>query len=215
MQVRYREEVFNVIIAQLLHQRGIVATPEQILNHDLKQDREMPDVIVQYNGLRTIIEGRIIKTKSAQDELIRFTRQRVQKGIGQLGIAIIYPESFRSVPFDSLSVEMAKHLYKFAIISEVEDVQLSIDMVGFPAVEDTYLPVQWTSGNLDGLGDLLRRTYEKLLKEDVVRRAADNIRIGIADFSGVILASQGSIERCAKALGIRASSQSDKKNTDE
>jgi hypothetical protein len=213
---RYREEVFNIIIAQLLHRRGVVAAPEQILSHDISSSaRAMPDVIVQYNGLRTIIEGRFAKTKAAQAALLKKTRERVQKGIGHLGIAIIYPDYFRSISFDQLPTEMATYHYQFAIVSEIEDVQLAISMLDFPEPEEIYLPAKWFSGDLDGLGDLLRRTYDRLLKEDVVKRAADNIRTGIANFSTIIQSSSGSIERCADALGIRPSDGANKKDSDE
>jgi hypothetical protein len=212
---RYREEVFNILIAQLMHQRGIVAAPEQILSHDLNYSKAMPDVMVQYNGLRTIIEGRFAKTKAAQTALLKKTRERVQKGIGHLGIAIIYPDYFRSIPFDQLPTEMATYHYQFAIVSEIEDVQLAISMLDFPKPEEIYLPAKWFSGDLDGLGDLLRRTYDRLLKEDVVKRAADNIRLGIANFSTIILSSSGSVKRCANVLGIRPSDKASSKGNNE
>ena len=60
MSIHHREEVLNVVLALLLHRRGIVAAPELILRLHLEQGRAMPDVLVHYQGLRTAIEGRTV-----------------------------------------------------------------------------------------------------------------------------------------------------------
>ena len=71
MSPRYREEVFNVVLALLLRKRGIVAAPEQILRLHLEQGHAMPDILVHYQGLRTAIEGRIVVTPAAQNALLK------------------------------------------------------------------------------------------------------------------------------------------------
>ncbi len=55
----YRQEVFNVLLAQLLQERGVIAAPENILKAGPERRRKMPDVIVHYQGLRLIIEGEV------------------------------------------------------------------------------------------------------------------------------------------------------------
>ena len=73
-------------------------------------------------------------------------------------------------------------------------------------ISESTMPAVWTQGDLDNLGDLLSRTYERLVREDVVKRAAENIQAGIIEFSEVVLESLGSVERSAAALGIKLSS---------
>lgn len=206
MSPRYREEVLNVVLALLLHRSGIVAAPEQILRLYLEQGRAMPDILVHYQGLRTAIEGRIVVSPAAQNALLKKARDRVQQGIAHLGIAIIYPTFLRQIPFERLEQELAHVRLRFAVISEVEDVQLALRLAELPEPEDLTMPAVWTQGDLDNLGDLLRRTYERLVREDVVKRAAENIQAGIIEFSEVVLASLGSVERSAAALGIKVSS---------
>ena len=201
---RHREEVLNVILALLLHRRGIVAAPEQILRSHLERGRAMLDVLVHYQGLRTAIEGRIAITQAAQNALLKKTRERVQKGIAHLGIAIIYPGSLRKVPFERLEQELAHASLRFAVISEVEDIQLVLRLPNEPEPEDLIMPAVWIDGDLGNLTDVLRRTYERLVREDVVQRAADNIQGGIVELSEVILRSPGSVARSATALGIKA-----------
>ena len=53
----YREEVFNVLLALLLHQRGVVTAPEQSLKQAIERHRRIPDVQVSFQGLRTVIQG--------------------------------------------------------------------------------------------------------------------------------------------------------------
>jgi hypothetical protein len=55
---RFREEVLNVTLAQLLEERGVVSTPEQTM-HVSTVGRRMPDLLVVFQGLRTVIEGKI------------------------------------------------------------------------------------------------------------------------------------------------------------
>jgi hypothetical protein len=204
MSVHHREEVLNVTLALLLHRRGIVAAPEQILHSHLEQGRVMPDVLVYYQGLRTVIEGRTVTGQASQKSLLKDTRERVQRGIAHLGIAIIYPPSLSRVPFEQLERELAHAHLRFAVISEAEDVQLVLRLPNEPEPEDLAMPAVWIQGDLENLSDVLRRTYERLVREDVVKRAADTIQAGIIELSEILLQSQGSIERSATALGIKA-----------
>lgn len=203
MNIRYREEVLNVVLALLLHRRGIVAAPEQILRLHLERGRAMPDVLVHYNGLRVAIEGRTVIGKAAQQALLTNTRERIQQGIAHLGIAIVYPSFLRQLPFEQLESALAQTRLRFAVVSEVEDIQLAMQLTDVQEPWDVIMPAVWAQGNLENLSELLRRTYEQLVREDVVKRAAESIRAGIIEFSEVILTSPGSIARSAGALGIR------------
>jgi hypothetical protein len=95
------------------------------------------------------------------------------------------------------------------VISEAEDVQLFLRLPNEPEPEDLAMPAVWVQGDLDNLSDVLRRTYERLVREDVVKRAADTIQAGIVELSEVILQSPGSVERSATALGIKATAIGD------
>jgi len=123
MSVHHREEVLNVLLATLLDKRGVIAAPELILRSGPQSARAMPDVLVHFRGLRTAIEGRTITTKAAQNTLLKDTRARIQQGIAHLGIAIVYPPSLSRVPFEQLAEVFSHVTLRFAVISEIEELQ--------------------------------------------------------------------------------------------
>ena len=55
----FREEVLNVVLAQLLGDHGVISTPEQIISSTAHAARKMPDVLVVFQGLGTVIEGKV------------------------------------------------------------------------------------------------------------------------------------------------------------
>jgi hypothetical protein len=179
----YRQEVFNVLLAQLLQTRGIVSAPEQIL-HVKGQGRKMPDVIVNFNGLRTAIEGEIGYRANAHQLALQSARQRVEQGIAHIGIAVVYPEQLTTLDFAALQAQFATSEFEIAIISESEE-------TGF------------VKGNVDYLQSALRRTFDRLVQEDVVKQAVAAIEAAVDTFAGTIAAKQGNIKRIAQSLGIR------------
>ena len=181
----YREEVFNVILAQLLHERNVVSAPEKVLRRVARErQRRMPDVIVTFQGLRTIIEGKVEDQTSAEDAVLRQARERVEEGVSHIGIALLYPACLRQVAFEDLKGQLAHAALRMAVYSEAGS-------------------TGWREGDLDQLAELLRRTYGELVKEDVVAEAAAALREGVVAFGEALLGAPGSVERAAEALGIR------------
>jgi len=182
---KYREEVFNVILAQLLHERGVVSAPEKILRRVAQErQRRMPDVIVTFQGLRTIIEGKVGDQAGAEDAVLRQAKERVEEGVSHIGIALLYPACLRQVPFEDLKGELARAALRMAVYSEAGG-------------------TGWREGDLDQLAELLRRTYSELVREDVVAQAAAALREGVETFGEALLSAPGSVERAAEALGSR------------
>ena len=181
----YREEVFNVVLAQLLHERGVVSAPEKVLRRVAhERQRRMPDVIVTFQGLRTIIEGKVEDQTGAEDAVTQQAKERVEEGISHIGIALLYPACLRQVAFEDLRGELAHVALRMAVYSEAGG-------------------SGWREGNLDQLAELLRRTYGELIREDVVAQAAAALREGVEAFGEALLSAPGSVERAAEALGIR------------
>ena len=90
-----RQEAVNVVLAQLLAQRGLAAAPEQILSasdHSIK----MPDVLVDFQGLRMAIEAEFEgetkgSKREARNKAFAKAETRVADGIAHIGVAIVYP----------------------------------------------------------------------------------------------------------------------------
>lgn len=185
MKHSYRQEVFNVLLAQLLQERGIVSAPEDVLKATPSSARKMPDVLVDYSGLRIAIEGEVDDQPNYGEKALDSAKRRVEQGLAHIGVAIIYPATLRKVDFARLKAEMEAIEFRIAIVSEAET------------------EPQYRQGTVDGLGEVLRRTFGELVKEDVVAQAVKELEEGIAVFAEAVVDDEGNVVRLAQVLGIK------------
>jgi len=198
-----RQEVLNVLLAQLLQERGLVAAPEQILRSGGEADKEgiaMPDVMVDFQGLRLIIEGEFgHRTRAAQAAAQKRASQsaleRVQLGLAHVGVALTYPQSLRRVRAERLKDELADATLRFAIITEVTEPQLKL----FP---DEKAP-EFAKGKLDDLVEALRRAYEQLVRDEVLDQAARRVDRSLDRFVASLLGQPATTERFKAVLELR------------
>lgn len=183
MSVRgHREEVLNVVLAQLLNKRGVVSAPEQI-TAIRKGARRLPDVVVEFEGLRTIIEGKFDDAAEAEMTVLQQAMQRVEEGLAHIALAVTYPAGLRAVPFERLKTALAKSSLEVHSCSEAgSQGPITVDV--------------------DGLEALLRRTFEQLVEENVVARAVESLEIGINVFSLAVRRNEATVLRFADVLGI-------------
>lgn len=194
----YRQEVFNVLLAQLLGERGIISAPEDVISASAESTRKMPDVLVDFAGLRTAIEGEVDDQPGYERKALESAKKRVEDGIAHIGIAIIYPAALRAHPFDRLKNELQMCELRIAIVTESG-------------------PTQFAQNTVDGLGEVLRRTFSELVREDVVAKAVAHLEEGIEKFARVARKNPGTIARLADVLGIKELPAREKKadNDDE
>ncbi len=86
--MKFREEVLNVTLAQILRSYGLIANPEIIISNKL------PDVRIVVGGLKVILEGKIETQRKA---LEKQAKNRLTSGIADISIAIFYPKSINEV----------------------------------------------------------------------------------------------------------------------
>ena len=180
---RYREEVFNVLLALLLHERGVINAPEQSFKEAVGSHRHVPDVLVDFQGLRTVIEGKVDEGSQLRQEVLKEVQARVDKGIAHIGVAVLYPPSLRKVPFPELQGTLAHETFEIAVYSEAGE-------------------SGWTKGGVDYLADLLRRTFHQLVEEDVVKQAVETVEGGITAFARTTFTNKATTQRAAQILGI-------------
>ena len=194
----YREEVFNVLLALLLHERGVVTAPEQSFKQALHERRHVPDVLVVYRGLRTAIEGKVANKAGAADKALEQARDRVNSGIAHVGVAVLYPAAIRKRPsFSQLQGLLRSCTFRVAVCSETGE-------------------TGWTDGGLDYLADVLRGTFDQLVREDAVAKAVDALNAGIDDFARLVFTTRATVNHAAQILGIReVPKRGRKKSTDE
>jgi hypothetical protein len=179
-----REEVLNVVLADLLSRHGLLSVPESIRRSVTGRGRRLPDVTVaDLRGVRIVIEGRI-GDGGVRDSLFRDALGRVEQGISPICLAVMYPAALRTI--DSLA----------NLRRALERADLHVRVVSEGDEGD------WSETNVDGLTDLLRRSYELLVSEDVVAGAVDSLNEAIEAASQTIGSSPATPARVRILLGL-------------
>jgi hypothetical protein len=113
-EIRLRQEVLNTILAELISTRGMEATPERVL---MENGKHLPDVLFRFNGLRVVIEcevGTIPGT--ARKKAIESAHGRVEEGIADVGVALVYAPELAAQP---TSAEVKKMMLSGDSVFEV------------------------------------------------------------------------------------------------
>jgi hypothetical protein len=186
METGFREEVFNVILAQILEEHGVISAPERIIKARPGRTLRMPDVLVYFRGLRLIIEGKVEDAASAEESALNAARQRVEEGLAHIGVAVVYPALLRKLEkLEQLKRGLQESRFRVAIYSES----------GEPGFNST---------TLSQLIDLLYQTFDRLVQEDVVKRATEILNEAVEKAAPVLAAIPGFPGEAARILGIRA-----------
>lgn len=178
----YRQEVFNVLLAQLLREREIISAPEDVLTS--AEGRRMPDVLVDFAGLRTAIEGEVADQPDSADKALASAARRVEQGIAQIGLAVIYQAELRQEDFATLKTRLAQLELRVAVVTEAGATGYAITTV-------------------DGLAEILRRALDQLVQENVVADAVAVLEAGIERFATAVTGTPAVVARLAEALGVR------------
>ena len=180
---RYREEVFNIYLAELLRDRGIASVPESITMQGYAKGRKMPDVVIEFYGLRVMLEGKVSDVSQARAKALAAARRRLEQGIAQMGVAVVYPAALRNAR--DVKTALAHSALDIAVVTEAQ--------------AGTYF-----TGNVDYLRDALTLAFEQLVAEDVVAQAVAALDAGIERFSCSVTHKPGVIQRLANVLGLVA-----------
>lgn len=178
---RQREEVINVELARLLQQRGIAAVPETILQQ--AQKKKLPDVIIDYRGLRVVLEGKLDDGATSRTNVETQARERVGQGIAHIAVAVMYPKVLGTTPHTELGHALETTPLEIQVHSESE-------------------VSPWLATYLDGLSGQLNRVYDNLIRDDVVNRAIEILQDGIMVSSRVLVSIATGPERLGEILGI-------------
>jgi hypothetical protein len=199
---RVREEVLNVVLAGLLEDRGLLSIPETIRRSISGREKRLPDVTLgDLWGVRIIIEGRINTDAGTPASLLEDARKRVEEGLCPICLAVLYPPEvadIESIPRLKKSIEKAT--LKALVCSEGD------------ADEDDKT---WMETSVDGLTEILRRSYELLVSEDVVITTATDLEESIESASQVFASSSATPKRIRKLLGIPEETNPASKNKED
>ncbi|MBN1458892.1 MAG: hypothetical protein JXA57_05105, partial [Armatimonadetes bacterium] len=178
MPERRRQEVLNVELAALLRKHGVAAEAELIVRARGGRGVRMPDVLVTFRGLRIGIEAEVGDTPDASRKALSSAVKRVEDGLTQLGVAVVYPKSLRRHPR-----RLEKSQVRFAVVSE-------------------YGQTAYIEGSIDALAQAIRQAYDTLIREDAVASAADLLDEAISDLTDELLLKPGVLRRLASELAM-------------
>lgn len=199
-----RQEVLNVLLAQLLAERGLIAAPEQILNAAESGSRgnvSLPDVLVDLNGLRMILEAEFAGPANAAQKAYAKAKERVEQGIAHIGVGIVYPAALRGTAFHRQKEALAAARLQFTIVTEATDIPAQQSL--FP---DFSAPT-FERGVLNDLAESLRRCYERMVRDETLDMAVSKMEEAIAVFLGALRVQPATTERIAMGLGMRETRQ--------
>jgi hypothetical protein len=197
-EIKRREEVLNVTLAQILCELGIVADPERIFSGPQIR-KHMPDVLVEFYGLRIMIEGKIGGKPDSKKNVYEDASRRVDKGQAHICLAVVYPPYLVTTPFANLKTSLESSEIEVAVLSEIKaTVQLSLMSEDTPReVSDFFY--KFHPGDLS---DILRTAFDHLIEEDIVSKAVEVLEIGVETFLGNIEQFPEVAKRISKTLGI-------------
>ncbi len=182
-----REEVLNVTLAGLLKRRGLLSIPESIIRSvsGSSKGRKLPDItLADLWGVRIVIEGRSNTSGTVNKTLFRDAKKRVEDGVSPICLAVLYPPDLRGVDENTdLEQAMENCKLKVRVISEGSD-------------------GEWSDKDVDGIADLLRRSYELLVNEDVVVKAVIGLEEAIEVASQKFASAKSTPARLRKLLGV-------------
>lgn len=169
----FREEVVNVKLAELLEQRDVVSLPEQVIS-DLVENNRMPDIMTaNLLGIRVVIEGRIGRQAGTRQSLVEDCKERVAEGIAPMAVAVAYPEGVnQATSLSGLERNLREAEFQINVITE--------EGAG-----------NWSSGDIEDLGDYLRSGYGDLVQENVVEEAVETIDDSIDRFVNQLSSTEG------------------------
>ncbi|MDI9349065.1 MAG: N-6 DNA methylase [Candidatus Symbiobacter sp.] len=151
---RRREEVINVHLALLLCEGGVDANAETIIN----DGKARPDVLFYLRGLRVMIEGKYEDVPSAKNIVLNDAKKRLENGIAQMSVAVIYPETnLRDIETREIANELKKARLIYCILTELTENE------------------QWFEGNYSELLTSLRRVQQDLADNDFIERTARSL----------------------------------------
>ncbi|MBM3473439.1 MAG: hypothetical protein FJX75_09240 [Armatimonadetes bacterium] len=182
--MRLRQEVVNVVLAECLQDAGLTAVPEQIIRAAASGDVRLPDVIVDFQGLRLAIEGEFATTPDAEAKAIAKATSRVEEGLAHLGIGVVYPAEAASWTFPELRERLPHARLAFGVASELPE---------RPSL---------TEGDVGHLGEGLRRAYETLVEDEALQRAVAVLEVAVDEWVRALQGQPGSTGRYAAVLGI-------------
>ena len=182
---RFREEVINVKLADALIARGLEANAETIKRSG------RPDVLISLEGVKVVLEGR---TASQEAALMRDAEERVENGVADISIAVVYPKDLKvATGMADLARKIEATCYSGCI---------------FYADSSGVAKMPFQGASLDELVQYINAAFRIRVQNDVVREKVAEISdtmewvVECASKSNLFFSSDVLIRELKQVLGI-------------
>jgi type I restriction-modification system DNA methylase subunit len=188
-----REENLNITLAELLAEKGLKALGEVILRK--KGRRPEPDVLIELNGVRIIIEG---KKPGMWDALVAQCAERLDNNVCDLCVMVEYADfKLKKLVPNQVDVKEALLGGKFNIgfLSYVDRAGLDKWMATAPK------PEQYNDVSFDDLLTYLMSAYSRIVREDIIEPVINRMNEVLEDFA-IKLSTTINLERLKEVLEL-------------
>lgn len=189
-----REENLNIVLAELLAERGLKALGEVVLRK--RGGRPEPDVLIDLNGVRIVIEG---KKPGMWDALVEQCKERLDNNVCDLCVMVEYADvKLRKLVPDQLDVREALLRGKFNVgfISYVDRAGLD-KWTGVAPKPEKYVNV-----GFDELLTYLMSAYSRVVREDIIGPVIKRMNEVLDEFA-VKVSTAINVERLREVLELK------------
>jgi len=189
-----REESFNVILAELLTERGLRALGEVILRK--RRRRPEPDVLIELNGVRIVIEG---KKPGMWESLVKQCEKRLDDNVCDLCVMVEYADvKLDTLMPSQLDVKNALLRGKFNVgfLSYVDRVGLD-KWLGITRKLEKYAGVSFND-----LLTYLMSAYSRVVKEDIIGPVIERMSEVLDEFAERV-STEVNVERLKEVLELK------------
>jgi hypothetical protein len=190
------EENLNVMLAELLADKGLRALGEVILRKS--RGRPEPDVLIDLNGVRIVIEG---KKPGMWNELVRQCEERLDDNVCDLCVMVEYV-NFEKLLSERLFLDQS-YIKKF-LLKGVYNVGFMsyIARVGLDKWRDLPKYEKYENVGFDDLLAYLMTAYNKVVGEDVIGPVIAEMKKVLDEFAKNT-APMVNVERLKETLELR------------
>jgi hypothetical protein len=183
------ETKLNVLLGRLLSSElGLRATSEY-LSHGRRLD-----VIIYVNGVKVVLEGSYSKLDAEND-----VKRKIEQGLGDLGIALLYKEDFQPNLTDSeLEERLKRSTFEVRLIVPEDVSGTLLAYFGQRKIGPKWL-TDWMEARIEDLVFITSEAVQFLMGEEDFKQALNEIEGVIGDFVNY-LKSVDSKKNVAKAL---------------
>ena len=185
---RYRQEVVNVRVADLLRRAGFKEVAAEVIAKG-----NLPDVMINVSGLRVVLEGWFEKSVSV-NVLKEKCRQRIEDNICDVAIGLFYSDLLKEAESDE------------ELVNKIEQSDFET-FVFYPSTEGV---TEQALGKVkfEQLAENINYLYSQIVKTDLLKEAVVKVEEAIQTCaeivltSGLFFSSKKVIEELKEVLGI-------------